>query len=116
MKSIISPRLPSTTGVKLALVILLSLAAILFELYLPILMAEIVDVGIVNRDVSFILQTDALMLGCSLIAILLIVGVSYFASKVSLGFGSDMRRTMFVHTEHFSLDEYEKFGSDSLNK
>lgn len=100
--------------VKLAFVILFSMAAILFELYLPTLMAEIVDVGIVNRDVPFILQTGALMLGCSLMAILLMVGVSYFASKVSLGFGRDMRRTMFVHTEHFSLDEYEKFGSASL--
>ncbi len=100
--------------VKLAFVILFSMAAILFELYLPTLMAEIVDVGIVNRDVTFILQTGALMLGCSLMAILLMVGVSYFASKVSLGFGRDMRRTMFVHTEHFSLDEYEKFGSASL--
>lgn len=99
---------------KLVFVILFSLAAILFELYLPTLMAEIVDVGIVNQDVSFILQTGAWMLGCSLMAIILMIGVSYFASKVSLGFGRDMRRRLFVHIEHFSLDEYEKFGSASL--
>ncbi|PMC40767.1 multidrug ABC transporter ATP-binding protein [Bacillus sp. UMB0899] len=99
---------------QLFLVILFSLVAILFELYLPTLMAEIVDVGIVNSDVPFILQTGGWMLFCSLMAIVLMVGVSYFASKVSLGFGRDMRRHLFVHIEHFSLEEYEKFGSASL--
>ncbi|WP_026562003.1 ABC transporter ATP-binding protein [Bacillus sp. J37] len=99
---------------QLFLVLLFSLVAILFELYLPTLMAEIVDVGIVNSDVSFILQTGGWMLVCSLMAIILMVGVSYFASKVSLGFGRDMRRHLFVHIEHFSLEEYEKFGSASL--
>ncbi|TXC91363.1 ABC transporter ATP-binding protein [Metabacillus litoralis] len=99
---------------KLIFVLVFSLAAILFELYLPTLMADIVDVGIVNQDVPFILRTGALMLFCSFMAIVLMVGVSYFASKVSLGFGRDMRRKIFVHVEHFSLQEYEKFGSASL--
>lgn len=99
---------------QLFLVIIFSLAAILFELYLPTLMAEIVDVGIVNSDVPYILQTGGWMLFCSFMAIILMVGVSYFASRVSLGFGRDMRRDLFVHTEHFSQEEYEKFGSASL--
>lgn len=99
---------------QLFLVIGFSLAAILFELYLPTLMAEIVDVGIMNSDVPYILQTGGWMLFCSFVAIILMVGVSYFASRVSLGFGRDMRRHLFVHIEHFSLEEYEKFGSASL--
>lgn len=99
---------------QLFLVIVFSLAAILFELYLPTLMAEIVDVGIMNSDVPYILQTGGWMLFCSFMAIILMVGVSYFASRVSLGFGRDMRRHLFVHIEHFSLEEYEKFGSASL--
>ncbi|WP_338789428.1 ABC transporter ATP-binding protein [Metabacillus sp. FJAT-53654] len=99
---------------QLFLVFLFSLVAILFELYLPTLMADIVDVGIVNEDVPFILKTGGWMLVCTIMSILLMVGVSYFASKVSLGFGRDMRRKLFVHIEHFSLQEYEKFGSASL--
>jgi ATP-binding cassette subfamily B protein len=99
---------------QLFLVFIFSSTAILFELYLPTLMADIVDLGIVNRDVPFILKTGGWMLLCSVMAILLAVGVSYFASKVSLGFGRDMRRKLFVHVEHFSLQEYEKFGSASL--
>ncbi|APH03949.1 ABC transporter ATP-binding protein [Bacillus weihaiensis] len=99
---------------KLVLVVFFSLVAILFELYLPTLMAEIVDIGIVQQDIPFILQTGGLMLLCALMAISLMVTVSYFASKVSLGFGRDMRKRLFVHIEHFSLEEYEKFGSASL--
>jgi ATP-binding cassette subfamily B protein len=99
---------------QLFLVFLFSLVAILFELYLPTLMADIVDVGIVNEDVPFILKTGGWMLVCTIMSILLMVGVSFFASKVSLGFGRDMRRKLFVHIEHFSLQEYEKFGSASL--
>ncbi|WP_273122869.1 ABC transporter ATP-binding protein [Bacillus weihaiensis] len=99
---------------KLVLVVFFSLIAILFELYLPTLMAEIVDIGIVQQDIPFILQTGGLMLLCALMAISLMVAVSYFASKVSLGFGRDMRKRLFVHIEHFSLEEYEKFGSASL--
>ncbi|HZH59587.1 MAG TPA: ABC transporter ATP-binding protein, partial [Metabacillus sp.] len=72
---------------QLFLVIVFSLAAILFELYLPTLMAEIVDVGIMNSDVPYILQTGGWMLFCSFMAIILMVGFSYFASRVSLGFG-----------------------------
>ena len=99
---------------QLFLVVIFSLVAILFELYLPTLMADIVDVGIVNQDVPFILQTGGWMLLCSLLAILLSIGVSYFASKVSFGFGRDMRKRLFVQVENFSLQEYEKFGSASL--
>lgn len=99
---------------QLVLVFVFQLIAILFELYLPTLMAEIVDVGIVNQDVPFILRTGGLMVACGIMSILLMVGVSYFAAKVSLGFGRDMRRELFVHVEHFSLQEYEKFGSASL--
>ncbi|MBO1515511.1 ABC transporter ATP-binding protein [Metabacillus bambusae] len=99
---------------QLVLVFLFSLVAILFELYLPTLMADIVDVGIVNQDVPFILKTGGWMLVCTIMSILLMVGVSFFASKVSLGFGRDMRRKLFVHIEYFSLQEYEKFGSASL--
>jgi ATP-binding cassette subfamily B protein len=100
--------------IQLVLVFVFQLVAILFELYLPTLMAEIVDVGIVNQDIPFILSTGGLMLLCGFMSILLMVGVSYYASKVSLGFGRDMRRKLFVHVEHFSLQEYEKFGSASL--
>lgn len=96
------------------LVIMLSLAGILLELYLPTLMADIVDIGIVGSDIPFILQTGGWMIVCSLMAVLMTVATRYFASKTALGFGRDVRRKLFVSVEHFSMEAFEKIGAASL--
>lgn len=96
------------------LVIGLTLAAILLELYLPTLMADVVDVGIVNEDIPYILTMGAWMIACSVLAIVLTVAVMYFSSKAAMGFGRDVRRKLFVNVENFSLHEYEKIGPASL--
>ncbi|MDA1475110.1 ABC transporter ATP-binding protein [Bacillus changyiensis] len=96
------------------LVTLFTLLSILLELYLPTLMADVVDVGIVNGDIPYILKTGVWMVLCSVLAIFMTVGKAFFASRASLAFGRDIRRKLFVKTEHFSIDEFGKFGSSSL--
>lgn len=95
-------------------VLLLSLGAIMLELYLPTLMADVVDVGIVNGDLPFVIKTGALMIACAVIAIVFAVGISFFASRAALGFSRDVRYKLFAHVEGFSLQEFEKFGAASL--
>ncbi|MBW8349926.1 ABC transporter ATP-binding protein/permease [Bacillus sp. IITD106] len=95
-------------------VIILTLGAILLELLLPTLMANVVDIGIVNGDISYIIKTGIYMILCALAAVFLTVGVSFFASRVALGFGKDVRRSLFVHVESFSLQAFEKIGTASL--
>lgn len=92
----------------------LTLGATMLELYLPTLMANVVDVGIVNQDIPYILRTGGWMIVCSIAAIILTIAVTFFASKVALGFGRDVRRKLFVHVEHFSMQEYERIGPASL--
>ncbi|MBJ6360316.1 ABC transporter ATP-binding protein [Paenibacillus sp. GCM10012307] len=97
------------------LIILVSmLAGILLELYLPTLMASIVDIGIVDNDMGHILQTGGWMVVCSLLAGALTVIVTYFTSRVSVGFGRDLRRKLFIHVEGLSLQEFDRFGTASL--
>ncbi|MDQ0164907.1 ATP-binding cassette subfamily B protein [Bacillus horti] len=98
----------------IALVILLTLAGSLLELYLPTLMADIVDIGIVNSDTPYILKTGGWMVLFSILAVLLTVAKIFFASRVALGFGRDVRKKLFVNVENFSLQEYEKIGAASL--
>ncbi|MFN2747437.1 MULTISPECIES: ABC transporter ATP-binding protein [Bacillus] len=86
----------------------------LLELYLPTLMADVVDVGIVNSDMGYILKNGVWMILCSLLAIIMTVGKAFFSSKTALGFGRDIRRKLFVKVEHFSLEEFGKVGSASL--
>jgi ATP-binding cassette subfamily B multidrug efflux pump len=96
------------------LVVVLTLLAIMLELYLPTLMADVVDIGIVNNDIPYILKIGGWMIVCSILAILLTLAVMYYSSKAALGFGRDVRRKLFVNVENFSLQEYERIGPSSL--
>lgn len=98
----------------IAAVVLLTLGGIMLELLLPTLMANVVDIGIVNGDMPYILKTGGLMLVFAFSAIILMTGVSFFASKTALGFGRDIRRSLFVNVENFSLQAFDKFGTASL--
>ncbi len=98
----------------IVLIATLTLCAILLELFLPTLMSGVVDHGIVNQDIPYILQTGGWMIACSILAILLTISSMFFSSRVALGFGKDVRRKLFVRAENFSLSEFEKIGPASL--
>ncbi|WP_158324234.1 ABC transporter ATP-binding protein [Lederbergia ruris] len=95
-------------------VIILTLAGILLELLLPTLMANVVDIGIVKGDISYIVKVGLWMIVAALVAVLITIGVSYFASKTAQGFGRDVRKSLFVQVEDFSLQAFDKIGPASL--
>lgn len=100
--------------VPVLLVLLMTLASTMMELFLPTLMADIVDVGIVNGDLPFIWKTGGLMAICSALAAVSTIIVSYFSNRVSVGFAKDIRRAIFVRVENFSLQEFDDIGTASL--
>ncbi|MDP9700076.1 ATP-binding cassette subfamily B protein [Paenibacillus intestini] len=84
------------------------------ELYLPTLMADIVNLGIVKGDVPYIWKIGGFMLliaiggtTCSIIA-------SYLSSRTAGGFAKQLRSRVFRHVENFSLQEFDKLGTASL--
>ncbi|MCM3135531.1 ABC transporter ATP-binding protein/permease [Paenibacillus polysaccharolyticus] len=94
----------------LALIFLQTMA----ELYLPTLMADIVNLGIVKGDVPYIWKIGGFMLliaiggtTCSIIA-------SYLSSRTAGGFAKQLRSRVFRHVENFSLQEFDKLGTASL--
>jgi ATP-binding cassette subfamily B protein len=97
-------------GLVLGLIFLQSLS----ELYLPTLMADIVNHGIVTGNDGHIWRVGGLMLLVSAAGGLFSVAASYHSSKVSAGFGRIVRGRMFEHVEGFSLQEFDKFGTASL--
>lgn len=84
------------------------------NLYLPTLMAEIVDTGIVKGNMPYIYRTGLWMLLVTLIAGVFTVIANYLASRVATGFGRDVRNRMFEHVETFSLKEFDQLGTSSL--
>ncbi|MFX3619070.1 MAG: ABC transporter ATP-binding protein [Sporolactobacillus sp.] len=97
-------------GISIFFVFLQSLA----NLYLPTLMSDIVDTGIVKGDMPYIYKMGLYMLLVTLLAGAFTAIANYLASKVATGFGRDVRNSMFAHVESFSLKEFDQVGTSSL--
>lgn len=95
-------------------VFILTLVSALLELYLPTLMADVVDVGIVQSDIPYILQMGGWMIAFSVLAVLLTITRIYLSSRVALSFSRDVRSKLFRQVEQFSLEEYNRIGAASL--
>ena len=84
------------------------------ELYLPNLMSDIVDTGIVGGNTGFIVRTGARMLFIAILGTICSISSSFLSSKIAAGYGRDLRRTLFQRVESFSLHEFDKIGTASL--
>ncbi len=86
----------------------------LSQLYLPNLMSDIVNEGVINEDISFILLTGVVMLAFTLIVSICTIIARYFASKTSVGMAKDIREAIFKKVTNYSLHEFDKIGTASL--
>jgi len=84
------------------------------ELYLPRLMADIVDYGIVNGDTAYILRTGGWMLLVALVGTAVAILGNYASARVSMGFGRDLRSAVFRKVQGFSLAEFDRIGTATL--
>jgi ATP-binding cassette subfamily B multidrug efflux pump len=97
-----------------AIVLVLSLAQAIGLLLLPRLMSDIVDKGIVRNDQAAIVRLGGLMLLMSVAASGCAIAGSYFSAHVATGFGRILRGAIFERVEHFSVHQFDRFGSASL--
>ncbi|UQZ81287.1 putative ABC transporter ATP-binding protein [Paenibacillus konkukensis] len=98
----------------IGLVLLLIFLQSLSELYLPTLMADIVNYGIVNGDNGYIWRIGGFMLLVTAASGVFSVIASYHSSRISAGFGKLVRGRMFSQVGGFSLQEFDRFGTASL--
>jgi ATP-binding cassette, subfamily B, multidrug efflux pump len=84
------------------------------ELFLPTLMSDIVDSGIVKGDIPYILRVGGLMLLVALGGMICALISTLFSARASMGFGRDLRRKVFARVEGFSLHEFDIIGTPSL--
>lgn len=97
-----------------AIVTVLALAQSVANLYLPRLMADMVDHGIVTGDRRRILEVGGVMLVVAVLGTLCAVAGSFFAAKVATGFGSMVRARVFDRVSHFSVHQFDHFSTASL--
>lgn len=92
------------------LVFLQSLA----DVYLPNLMSDIVDKGVVNNDKGYIIDTGLKMIAVTVGGGIVTIVASFFTAKVAMGLGRDLRNKVFEKVEDFSLQEFNTIGTASL--
>jgi ATP-binding cassette subfamily B protein len=98
----------------LVLVVALLLVQALANLYLPELNAEIINNGVATGDTDYILRTGAVMLGVTVVLGIVSIIAVYWAARVSMGVGRDVRGAIFRSVESFSQVEVNHFGTASL--
>lgn len=85
-----------------------------FELFLPLLMARLVDQGIRANDVGEVWRMMAAMLALSVVGLICAVICQYFASVASQGFGTELRNQLMAKINQLSHRELNTFGTDTL--
>lgn len=85
-----------------------------FELLVPLVMASIVDVGIRNGDVPYIMKMCAVMVAFGVFGLACSFTAQYFAAKAATGFGTALREDLFRHINSFSYTELDTIGTSTL--
>ena len=81
----------------------------MFELIIPLIMANIVDVGVANGDKPYILQQGLLMALCALASLGLGIGSARFAAVCGQGFGAEIRKAEYAKIQSFSFANTDQF-------
>ena len=84
------------------------------ELYLPLLMAQVIDKGALTDDSGYVIRMGGVMLGIVTVGLCCALICQYMASVTSQGFGTELRNAMFSHISRLSQREVDRFGTPSL--
>lgn len=87
---------------------------VLCESIQPYFMARVIDYGVMPKDLSVITETGIYMIGISIIGLIVSIVNVYVSSRVSIGFGTDLRSTLFRKIQQLSFTEIDHFNSASL--
>ena len=98
----------------LILAVLCITAESLFELIIPLIMADIVDIGVAARDQAYIFRQSGLMLVCAALALGLGIGSAQFAALAGQGLGANLREAEYAKLQQFSFANVDHFQLSSL--
>lgn len=85
-----------------------------FELLVPLVMARIIDIGIKNADLPYILKMGAVLISFGVLGLTCSLTAQYFAAKAATGFGTELRKDLFSHINGLSYTELDTIGTSTL--
>ncbi len=84
------------------------------ELIMPFLMSKIVDIGIPNRDLHYVIMVGIWMVLAAFASLAFGAGASYLSAKAGMGFGAQLRKAVFEKIQQFSFANLDHFSTASL--
>lgn len=85
-----------------------------FELFVPLVVARIIDQGIGNHDMGMIVKMCLLLIGLACIGLICSITAQFFAAKASVGCATGMRHGLFEHIQSLSFTEMDTIGTSTL--
>lgn len=85
-----------------------------FELFVPLVMAAIIDTGIGNKDGGFILKMCGILILLAIVGLTCSITAQYFAAKAAVGFATKVRHALFDHIQKLSYTEMDTAGTDTM--
>lgn len=87
---------------------------VLLEITIPVLMSRIVDVGIPNKDIAYVVKVGTLMVVIAIFSLICGALSGAFAARASAGFSSELRKALFFKIQDYSFANIDKFSTASL--
>lgn len=93
---------------------IMMICEVIADIQLPAIVADIINIGAANGDISYIINSGIKMVLTALFAIMTGVGAAYCAAKASVGCATDLRSDVFKKIQKFSFANIDKFSTGSL--
>ncbi len=85
-----------------------------FELFVPLVMAAVIDRGIAQSDISYVLKMGLVLVALGLIGLTCSITAQYFAAKAAVGFSTQMKHALFAHIQSLSFSEMDTLGTSTM--
>jgi len=85
-----------------------------FELMVPLVMANIIDIGIQNKDMSYIGKMGAILLLLAVVGLVSAITAQFFAARAAVGFSTKLREALFAHIQGLDFTNLDKVGTSTL--
>ncbi len=86
----------------------------MFELFIPLVMANIIDIGIKNNDKNYVIQMCFIMVLLGIVGLVCSITAQYYSAKAAVGFGTKLRHGLFEHVQSLSFTEIDTIGTSTM--